>query len=249
MGRLTEAVKGIIVVNVIFYIGSMLIGEPAYKIMSLYYFENPNFQIWQPITHMFMHDSSSIMHILFNMLALFWFGVPLEDNWGTKKFLFFYFSAGLGAFFLSQGVTWFSIQQATSSLLEAGMNPNDINDFFATGQYSQGVLNSISLDTLTGYYRDFNTPSLGASGAVYGVAAAFVLFYPNVELMMLFLPIPIKAKYMITGLLVANVISGISGYPLLGENVGVWAHVGGAIIGLLMAYYWKKNSFNNTRWD
>lgn len=249
MGNLTEGVKGIIIVNVIFYIGSMLIGDSAYKLMSLYFFENPNFYPWQLVTHMFMHSQLSITHILFNMLALYWLGVPLEHRWGTKKFLFFYFSCGIGAVLLSQGIDWFLVERATNTLLAAGMPSAEITEMLQTGQYNSSILNQVPVSVLEDLYRTFNTPAVGASGAIYGVSAGFILFFPNVELMMLFLPIPIKAKYMISGLLIVNIIAGISGYPLLGENVGVWAHVGGGLVGLLTAYYWKKNSFNNTRWN
>ena len=90
MGRISETIKALIIINVIFFIGSSFLGDVAYKLFALFYFENPNFQYWQPLTHMFMHGG--LMHILFNMYALWAFGSPLEQIWGRKKFLFFYFS-------------------------------------------------------------------------------------------------------------------------------------------------------------
>ena len=101
MGRITDTVKILIIINVIVYAGSVFIGDVAYRLFSLYYFEHPDFQIWQPITHLFMHDRNGLMHIFFNMFGLYMFGAPLEERWGQKKFLFFYFSAGLGACFYS----------------------------------------------------------------------------------------------------------------------------------------------------
>ena len=95
MGRISETIKVLIVVNVIFFAGTLMNQEVAYRLFSLYYFDNPNFHVWQPVTHMFMHGG--LWHILFNMYALWAFGTPLEMRWGRKKFLFFYFSAGLGA--------------------------------------------------------------------------------------------------------------------------------------------------------
>ncbi|MFT7072446.1 MAG: membrane associated rhomboid family serine protease [Patiriisocius sp.] len=247
MGRITETVKVLIIINVIFYAGSLLIGDVAYRLFSLYYFEHPNFQIWQPITHMFMHDQNSLMHILFNMFGLYMFGSPLEAQWGRNKFLFFYFSAGIGAALIHSAVAYFQVNSGMDVLMAAGVSPSEITEMFATGQYRSSILNEVPIDTLEGLYRDFNTPAVGASGAIYGVLVAFGLMYPNMELMLIFLPIPIKAKYFIPALLIMDLFSGLTGFSVFGENIANWAHLGGALFGFIMAYYWKKNSFNNTR--
>ena len=249
MGRITETVKILIIINVIVYAGSMLLGDTAYRLLSLYYFENPNFQYWQPVTHMFMHDQHSFMHILFNMLGLYFFGPPLEVRWGQKKFLFFYFSAGIGAALIHSLVTYFQVSQGLDLLAGAGMTPVEITEMLQTGQYRSSILQSIPIETIESVYREYNTPAVGASGAIYGLLVGFALLYPNVELMMMFIPIPIKAKYFVPGLILLDLFSGLTGFSVFGQNIANWAHIGGAVFGFIMAYYWKKNDLNNTRWD
>jgi len=244
MGRITETVKVLIIINVICFIGTLISGDLAYKLFSLYYFENPSFQIWQPLTHMFMHGG--FMHILFNMYALWAFGSPLEMRWGQKKFLFFYFSAGFGAALIHTLVNYFQIHSGYDALMAAGMDQSQIMTLLETGQYNSNILQSVSKETIQTLYNNFNTPAVGASGAIYGVLVAFGLMFPNVELMLIFLPIPIKAKYFIPVIILGDLIFGITGSPF---GIAHWAHIGGAIFGFIMAYYWKKNSFDSTRWN
>lgn len=246
MGRITDTVKFLLILNVIFYIGSFIIGDLATKLFALYYFENPNFQYWQPITHMFMHDPSSIFHILFNMYALWAFGSPLEMRWGQKKFLFFYFSAGLGAAIIHTGVNYFQIHSAMDALVSAGMSQEQVMDLLNTGSYNTAILDYVSQDTIQGLYNSYNGVALGASGAVYGILVAFGIMFPNIELMLIFLPIPIKAKFFIPGIILLDLIFGITGTP---TGIAHWAHIGGALFGFIMAWYWKKNSFDNHRWN
>ena len=115
-----------------------------------------------------------------------------------------------------------------------------------TGRFNSGVLNNVSQDTIQSLYDSFNTPAVGASGAIYGVLVAFGLMFPNVALMLIFLPIPIKAKYFIPVIILGDLFFGITGSPF---GIAHWAHIGGALFGFIMAYYWKKNSFNDRRWD
>lgn len=246
MGRITDTVKFLLILNVIFYIGSFIIGDIAIKLFALYYFENPNFQYWQPITHMFMHDPTSIFHILFNMYALWAFGSPLEMRWGQKKFLFFYFSAGLGAAIIHTGVNYFQIHSAMDALVNAGMSQEQVMDLLNTGSYNTAILDYVSQDTIQGLYNSYNGVALGASGAVYGILVAFGIMFPNIELMLIFLPIPIKAKFFIPGIILLDLIFGITGTP---TGIAHWAHIGGALFGFIMAWYWKKNSFDNHRWN
>lgn len=249
MGKLTDTVKALIIINVIVYIGSMLSGELSYKLFSLYYFENPNFRIWQPITHMFMHDSGSFMHILFNMFALYMFGSPLEAQWGRNKFLFFYFSAGLGAALIHNVVGYIQVNNGIEALMAGGWSQSDVTSFLSTGTGgSNRILEVVSQEKINSIFSTFNGQAVGASGAIYGVLVAFGMLYPNVGLMLIFLPIPIKAKYFIPALLLLDLFSGLTGFSLFGQNIANWAHLGGALFGFIMAYYWKKNSFNNERW-
>lgn len=243
MGRISETIKVLIIINVLFFIGTMFTGDLAYRLFSLYYFESPDFKIWQLVTHMFMHGG--FMHILFNMYALWAFGSPLEQRWGRNKFLFFYFSAGLGAALVHLGVTYLTFHSGYDALIAVGIDPSQIMTLVTTGEYNEQILEVVSKADIQDLYQRFNTPTVGASGAIYGVLVAFGIMFPNLELMLIFLPVPVKAKYFIPGLILIDVFFGISG-----SNTGIahWAHIGGALFGFIMAWYWKKNSFDNTRW-
>ncbi len=248
MGRMTETVKVLLIINVIFFIGSQLIGDVAYEYFALWFFKNPNFQIWQPVSHMFMHGS--FMHILFNMYALWAFGSPIEQMLGQKKFIFFYFSAGIGAAMLHTLVNFFAYQNGVDALMSVGMSPADVNEFvtqaFQTNQFR--IPQGVDEGTLRSMLQAFSNPAVGASGAIYGILVAFGMMFPNVELFLLFVPVPIKAKYFIPGLIALDLFSGFTGFSLFGGSIAHFAHVGGALFGFIMMYYWKKNQFKNNRW-
>lgn len=255
MGRLTETVKVLIIINVLFFVGKMTMPDVADRLFSLYYFENSNFKLWQPITHMFMHAGFS--HILFNMFGLFMFGAPLEARWGRNKFLFFYFSAGLGAALIHSLVNYYHVHSGMQQFIASGMTEAEVIQMIQetwrqvhvnlNGEFSVNLPLGTDIETYKSMVTAFNVPALGASGAVYGVLVAFGLMYPNTELMLIFLPIPIKAKYFIPVIILMDLFSGLTGFSLMGEGIAHWAHIGGALFGFIMAYYWKKNSFDNTR--
>ncbi|WP_209399573.1 rhomboid family intramembrane serine protease [Pseudozobellia sp. WGM2] len=244
MGRLTEAVKHLLIINILFFVAAQLYGEQMYAWFSLWYPENPNFQWWQIVTHMFMHGS--FMHILFNMYALYAFGTPLERIWGRNKFLFFYFSAGLGAALLHSCVNYFMFNDGLQALVDSGIDKNQILDIISGGQYSLAWENVIGADKVDSFLSAFNTPAVGASGAIYGVLVAFAFTYSEAELMLIFLPIPIKAKYFVPLLIVGDLFFGFTGTA---TGIAHFAHIGGALFGFLMMWYWKKNQFNNNRWN
>lgn len=255
--RITDTVKQLIIINVIFYVASQIIGPPAYTILGQYFPLNPDFHFWQPLTSVFMHapiwTPTGIGHILFNMLGLWMFGSALEHFWGARKFLFFYLSCGIGASLFSMGIDYIIFNQNLQILAEAGyakdvvltaLNEKNM-DVIARWQE---VLTPVQLQNFTQAY--FGS-GYGASGALYGVTVAFAFMFPNAELMLMFIPIPIKAKYFVPGLLVFDFVMGLRGQSVLGQGDGVghFAHIGGAIIGFIMMWYWKKNSFNDRRWN
>lgn len=247
MGRLTETVKVLIIINVIFFIGTLALGDVAYRYFSLWFFENEKFGFWQFITHMFMHGG--FMHILFNMYALWAFGGPIEQMLGQKKFIFFYFSAGIGAAVIHTLSNFYHFQAGYDILLNAGMDSISIQQLLETGSYNTAILNSVSTDVLESFYASYNSPAVGASGAIYGILVAFGMLFPNVELFLLFVPFPIKAKYFIPGLIAIDLFSGVTGYSIFGGNIAHFAHIGGALFGFIMIWFWKKNRFNENRWD
>lgn len=258
MGRLTETVKVLIIINVLFYVGTVFLGgentsilaNKSYQLFALWFPENPNFQIWQVITHMFMHGGT--MHIFFNMFMLYMFGSILENHLGQMRFLFLYFSAGLGAFGLQVLFSYFEFHTAYEAYINAGFAEGQISQMLETVSQSGGYnyYENISRATTDQLMDSFMTPMVGASGAIFGVLAAFAVVYPNLPLYLFFIPIPIKAKYLIGFYFAINVISAVTGLDILHpSNTAYWAHIGGAIIGFITMWYWKKNSFNQNRWS
>ncbi|MDC6384565.1 rhomboid family intramembrane serine protease [Flagellimonas taeanensis] len=244
MGRMTEAVKHLLIINVILFFATQLYGDQMYQWMSLWFPKNNNFEWWQVVTHMFMHGN--LMHIVFNMYALWAFGTPLEQIWGKGKFLFFYFSAGLGSAALHTGVNYFLFNEGLSALEGAGIARTQVLDILSNGQYSPGWYDLAPKSTIDSMLTAFNTPAVGASGAIYGILVAFAFMYSEAKLMLIFLPVPIKAKYFVPILIAVDLIFGIGN---VNTGVAHFAHIGGALIGFIMMWYWKKDQFNNKRWD
>jgi membrane associated rhomboid family serine protease len=214
----------------------------------MFFPENNGFQLWQPITHMFMHGG--YMHIFFNMFALYSFGSALENFWGSKKFLFFYISCGLGAALLHTGINYYYFNDAINTLVANGFPKAEIIQLL-----NQGKINTQWQELLTAsQYQNFTSAYMGtvvgASGAIYGVIVAFAFMFPNAELSLLFIPVPIKAKYFVPGLVLVDLYLGVSGQSIFGGGgIAHFAHVGGALCGFLIMWYWKKNQFNDNRWN
>lgn len=249
MIQIPDTVKHLIIINAIMFIGTLAIGDGNifYEWFAMYFPENNAFQPWQIITHMFMHGGA--MHILFNMFALWMFGSPVEQILGSKRFIFLYISAGLGAVLLQVGFYYFQYLPSYSTLMESGLTSKSINQMLTTNEVIAGVSQS-QIALLQDIFPAYNASMVGASGCIMGVMAAFGMMNPNAELMMIFLPIPIKAKYFIPGIIILDLISGITGQSFFSpSNTAYMAHVGGAIAGFLIMWYWKKNQFNNNRWN
>lgn len=245
MRSLPDIVKQLIIINVLFFLGSMRLGNAAYDLLALHYPQNSKFAPWQVVTHMFMHGS--INHILFNMFGLWMFGGTLAQMWGRNKFLFFYLSTGLGAAALQLGINYFQISTVVGQLVEAGYSATALTETLQSGQNNTALSNVISQAELSQLLTSFNMSMVGASGALYGILVAFAFLFPNTELMIIFLPIPIKAKYFVPILLASDLFFGFSSYSL--GPIAHFAHLGGAVTGFIMMWYWKKQQFNNNRWD
>ncbi len=247
MGRVTEAIKHLLIINILFYIAALALSDQFYFSMALWFPENENFGFWQVITHMFMHSKGTIMHILFNMYGLWAFGSPLEQMWGRNKFLFFYFSAGLGAALIHTLFNYYQFREGYEALISVGYTPENIakilSDMSTPGRWFPAP--GISPEVMENFAMAYNTPAVGASGAVYGVLVAFAMMFPNAELMLIFFPVPIKAKYFIPILIVGDLFFGLTG----STSIAHFAHIGGALFGFIMMWYWKRNQFKNNRWD
>lgn len=249
MNNITPVVKQLLILNIIFFIGSQFV-PVAESYFALYYFENPMFKFWQPLTHMFMH--ANLMHIFFNMFALYSFGSALEHFWGEKKFLFFYISCGLGAALLHSMVNYFQFKYEFDALVQSGFKETDIFNLLNDKMFDKrwiDILGQSGVDSLASSYM---TPAVGASGAIYGLLVAFAFMVPNAELGFMFIPIPIKAKYFVPGLIAVDLVLGFRGSSIFGAGstgIAHFAHIGGAITGFIMMWFWKKNQFNHKRWN
>jgi len=245
MRRVTETIKHLLIINGIFFLATNLFGRGIYDLFALHYFENSRFEIWQPLTHMFMHGS--LNHILFNMFGLYMFGSPLESLWGKNKFIFFYISAGLGAAALQLLIYYFQYTTVYNDLLALGYGQDAVNTLVTEGSYNPAILESLSEKQLSGMYQAFNASMVGASGALYGVLVAFAMLFPNSELYLMFIPFPVKAKYLIPFMILVDLFFGFSSFSI--GPIAHFAHLGGAISGFLIMRYWKRQQFNDNRWD
>jgi membrane associated rhomboid family serine protease len=194
---------------------------------------------------MFMHGDLS--HIFFNMFGLYMFGTPIEQMWGKKKFIFFYLSTGFGAAALQLLLYYYQISSISDLLLAEGLNASEVSRFFLTSDLSYTLVDRIGRAELVSGLSAFNGVMVGASGALYGVLVAFAFLFPNARLMLLFPPIPVKAKVLVPLLILGDLFFGFTSYSI--GPIAHFAHVGGAITGLIMMWYWKKNQFDKNRWD
>ncbi len=230
-------VKNLILVNVLFYIVTIVVkqtGVDLYSILGLHFPLSEKFRLHQVFTYMFMHSTPGFGHIFFNMFALFMFGRVLESVWGPKRFLLFYLVTGVGAAVMQMMVTYVEYEVVLSK-----MAPEQIAYVKEVGPqiWSEGKNFS---DALAGKMNAIlNTPTVGASGAVFGILLGFGMLFPNTELMLLFPPIPIKAKYFVMGYGALELFFGVSGIQ---GSVAHFAHLGGMLFGYFMIRYWNKHS-------
>ena len=232
-------VKNLLLVNIIFFVAQFTL-EDFMRNLELVPIFSEHFRPWQLATYFFMHGN--LPHIFFNMFALIIFGNQLERIWGPQKFLFFYLACAIGAALIHMLVGYIRLKG-----FESTIDPIVLNQYLNLVQDKgyELILNRANfanpiLGKLNALY---NTPMVGASGAIFGLLVAFGYTFPNTELMLLFPPIPIKAKYFVIGYAAIELYLGMANSP--SDNVAHFAHLGGALIGILIVLYWKKsrNSF------
>jgi len=239
--KFSGAIKHLIIINVIVFLVPQLLQQlDLTRMLALYFPENENFGFWQYVTHMFMHGS--FPHILFNMYGLWAFGTPLEQLWGRNKFIFFYFSAGIGAGLIYTLVNYYQFNGIYDQLMGFGLSSGDIQNILNTGGYNEAVI-TLPTETMRKFYSLYHSPAVGASGAVYGVLVAFGLYFKDAKLALIFFPVPIAAKYFIPVMILGDLFFGMTKYSV--GNIAHFAHIGGALIGFIIAYYWKRNHFKS----
>lgn len=204
-------VKNLIIINIIVLVATMINENFMYENFSLFSFHSPFFKPYQFITHMFMHGG--IWHLFFNMYTLWIFGSILENVWGSKKFLLFYFVTGLGAALLHNLV----LEIELSTL--------------------QNAVQSGNMAAQTSVMNILRTPTVGASGAIYGVLLGYGMLFPNNIISLIFPPIALKAKWFVIIFGAIELLMGVTG---TGSDVAHFAHLGGMIFGFILIMYWKK---------
>lgn len=238
MNSIPVVTRNLIIINFLVWIADTLLSNQfdLGRYLALHYFSSDYFMPHQIITYMFMHGS--LGHVFFNMFAVYMFGRTLEMIWGPKRFLVYYMLTGIGAAAAQLLITYIRVRS-----IESGMDPGSISMVYNEGL--SALLNNKNF--IDPYMADLNLlvniPMVGASGAVFGVLVAFGMLFPNVELMMLFFPVPIKAKWFVIGYGVMELVLGV--YDGAGDNVAHFAHLGGLITGFLIVYYWQKKGKAN----
>ena len=211
LSSLPPVTKNLLIINVIFYIATLLNKNFMIQTFALFYPSSPFFRWWQVLTHMFMHGN--FMHIFFNMYTLLMFGCVIERTLGAKKFVLYYFVCGFGAAALHTGVEYLQMQSFMDS---------------AALGHSGALSQIIALRY---------TPTVGASGAIYGLLISYAFLFPKSQMTLLFPPVTMSAKWMITIFIVLEFLAGMSGKA---SDVAHFAHLGGALIGLLVMWIWKR---------
>lgn len=211
LSNIPAATKNIILINVCIWIMTALNENFMYEKFALFYPTSPFFHWWQPVTHMFMHGG--FFHLFFNMYTLYFFGRVLEERWGAKKFLIFYFVTGLGAALVHTGVEYLQMNTWMSQVAEGSMA-------------AQARIHALKM-----------TPTVGASGAIYGVLMGFAMLYPDALMSLVFPPVTMKAKWFVLIFAAIELLTGVTG---TGGGIAHFAHLGGLIFGYILILYWKK---------
>ncbi len=261
LNTIPPVVKNLIIINVLVLLAAWVLRSANVDLTNLLGMHHPSsdkFMLHQLVTHMFMHSTQGIFHIFFNMFALWMFGRVLESVWGGKRFLVYYFVTGLGAIALHTFVSHIEIASMKNAI-DAYINtpaPELLDKFVnrylprATPQVYDFINNWYNDPTNSTYVADgqrlmeqillihVDTPTVGASGAVFGVLLAFGMLFPNTQLMLIFPPIPIRAKYFVIGY---GLIELYLGFTQPGSNVAHFAHLGGMVFGFFLIKYWNKS--------
>ncbi len=264
---LPTVVKNLLIINGLFFLAQNTLSGPMgfvdlEEIFALHGWQSPLFRPWQLITHLFLHGDFG--HILGNMFALWMFGSVLENIWGSKRFLTFYLICGLGAAFIhlvSLSYEFIPLTHAYEAVINAQQQGGStlsnaiiqfVDKYHLSYEHHQEVMNQLKLhpndvaftnnflESISSFYQSkINTATVGASGAIFGILAAFVYLFPNTYIYVYFL-VPIKAKWI--GIIYFSYEVFFALQNSAGDNVARWAHIGGAIVGLLIVMTWNKNN-------
>lgn len=251
LNNIPQVTKNLLLLNITVFIVALILaqqGNDYTGLLGAHYINSPLFEPFQMITYMFMHSLNDFLHIVFNMLLLVMFGAHLERLWGPKRFFLFYFACGIGAFALYNAIGVWEIMELKRQITSLGYDVSTMDNILvnnfpadATSALEQEMMSKGGADVVNKYFRMIQTPMVGASGALFGILAGFGVLFPNTQLMLLFPPIPIKAKYLIGAYLVFEVYNSF----YANDQIAHLAHVGGAIVGIILVLYWRKTDRSN----
>ncbi|WP_298707434.1 rhomboid family intramembrane serine protease [Chitinophaga sp.] len=255
-------IKYLLIINVVVWLAQVALqsmyGFSLSDFLGLRYWGSEHFRPHQFITHLFLHDESNFLHVFSNMFALWMFGSTLENRWGPKRFLNFYLICGLGAAFCHEAVLTYENMQLTNLAQQFYDQPTLDNFRVIVSKYNLDQMQSYveawsqlppDSDQMVWQARHFvsvfveqyrNVPTVGASGAVFGVLLAFGYLYPNQYLFIIPIPFPIKVKYFIGGYILWELYVGFKNQA--GDNVAHFAHLGGALFAYILLKIWRERS-------
>ena len=238
LNNIPQVTRNILILNLLLYFLSQVLLSAnvvdLFDILSAHYINSPLFKPYQIVSHMFMHSPTQFTHIIFNMFILVTFGSHLEKIWGEKRFFIFYILCGLGAFVLYNALGFYELHKLKNYLIENNVGIDELNHSIINN-----TVTNLDNYPVIQYYKQLSLNSmLGASGALFGIMAGFAILFPNTELMIMFLPVPIKAKFLIGGYFIYELYNSV--VITRGDNVAHLAHVGGAIVGAIIILYWRK---------
>ncbi len=265
---LPTGVKHLLIINILFYVATLVfrssLNIDLEEYLALFFAGSEHFRPWQYVTYMFMHGNFT--HIFFNMFALWMFGYILENVWGTKRFLIFYLVCGIGAGLVHTAVIWFTSTPVLSAINAYADNPSPDALIAIYNEHFHKIINPQWITEITNAWRQgqaaptggfalyttdalreiYNThiigiPTVGASGAVYGILLAFGMMFPE-ERIYLYFMLPIKAKWFVIGYAAIELITGVTG---TNDHIAHFAHLGGMLFGLLLILYWRKKARND----
>lgn len=215
MGFIPPVTRNLIIINTLILIITSFSKNFMYETFALFYPASPFFHWWQPVTHMFMHGGFG--HLFFNMFTLYMFGTVLERVWGGKKYLLFYMVTGLGAALLHTGVEW--------------LQTLHWQHIIQTGDPSAAIAATQSMRAM------LSTPTVGASGAIYGLLLGYAMLFPDSVMTLIFPPISMKAKWFVLVFAVIELLMGVLG----SDGVAHFAHLGGMLFGFILIRIWRKS--------
>ncbi|MES2386790.1 MAG: rhomboid family intramembrane serine protease [Bacteroidota bacterium] len=254
--EITPVVRNILAVNILVHLIGFVTQSSGVitALFGLHHWTSEYFGIWQVVTHMFVH--SDLMHIFFNMIGLYMFGPLLEMVWGARRFFIYYMVCGIGGGMIHLAVNGYEVRNMQRDAIAYAVEPSPEGLERFLFKYAKGVI--VDKNVINDYYNNPNspaimsasaeslmeitkhridTPMIGASGAIFGILLAFAVLFPNTELMLLFPPIPIQAKYLVGIYTLIELYQGFISTSR--DNVAHFAHLGGMLVGFLLIRIWQ----------